>query len=101
MGQFGFFRVELLPLINQFPNPGNLSSMIDELAGHLFPRPITEAQKNYLKNLVVPGLPDSQWSIEYAEYQANPNDENIIAALETKLRRTVAAMVAMPEYQLN
>ncbi|MTB52755.1 DUF1800 family protein [Lewinella sp. W8] len=101
LGEFGFFRVELLPLINQFPTPGNLTAMIDELAGHLFPRPITQAQKDYLKNLVVPGLPDSQWSIEYAEYQANPNDENIIAALETKLRRTVAAMVAMPEFQLN
>jgi hypothetical protein len=101
LGEFGFFRVELLPLINQFPNPGNLTAMMEELAGHLFPRPITQAQKDYLKNLVVPGLPDAQWSIEYADYQANPNDENIIAALETKLRRTVAAMVAMPEFQLN
>lgn len=101
LGVLGFYQVSGLKLINQFPEPGNLPEMIRELTSFLLPRPLTEEQYQFLRDLIIPGLPDDQWAQEYGEYLANPNDEAIIASLETKLRRMLNSLVNMPEYQLN
>jgi hypothetical protein len=101
LGVLGFYQVSGLKLINQFPAPGNLPEMIQELTAFLLPRPLTEEQYEFLRDLVIPGLPDDQWAQEYAEYTANPNDNTIIASLEAKLRRMLISLVNMPEYQLN
>lgn len=100
-GVLGFYQLSGLKLINQFPNPGNLPEMIRELTTFLLPRPLTDEQYAFLRDLVIPGLPDDQWTQEYALYTASPNDETIIASLETKLRRMLISLVNMPEYQLN
>ena len=98
---FGTYEISLVDLIAQFPDPSDLPALIDNLSRLLFPRPITEAQREYLMDLVIPGLPETQWTVEYQEYLANPNDATIRAALETKLRRTVRFMLTMPEAQLS
>lgn len=101
LGDLGFYQVSGLKLIKQFPDPGNLPEMIRELVAFLLPRPLIDEQYEFLRDLVIPGLPDNQWTSEYAEHIASPNDETIIASLETKLRRMLISLVNMPEYQLN
>jgi len=98
---YGTVEFSLLKQVNQFAEPGELWPMIDEWVALLFPRPIPDSQRTFLKELLLPGLPDTQWAVEYANYQANPNDESIARALETNLRRMVRSMLEMPEYQLS
>jgi uncharacterized protein (DUF1800 family) len=98
---YGLLTVSLLGIIEQFPEPGSLWPMIDAWAELLFPRPITDGQRQFLRDVLLPGLPDNQWSIEWADYRANPGDAGLAQALENKLRAMVASMLQMPEFQLS
>ncbi|OAV46293.1 hypothetical protein A3850_018740 [Lewinella sp. 4G2] len=97
---YGVVDFSLLALVRQFPDPVALWPMIDEWVSLLFPRPIPEGQREALRELLLPGLPETQWSVEYATLLANPNDEGLATSLENNLRRMVRAMTEMPEYQL-
>ena len=98
---YGTLNVSLLDLVRQFPEPGQLYPMIDEWVTLLFPRPIPDSQREFLKNTLLPGLPDTQWTTEWFELQSNPTDTALAEALETNLRRMVIAMTEMPEFQLS
>ncbi|NJC26892.1 DUF1800 domain-containing protein [Neolewinella antarctica] len=98
---FGPVTYSLLDQVRQFPQPAELLPMIGEWVSLLFPRPLPETQITFLKNILLPGLPDTQWAVEYSEHRANPNDTNLSAALEVNLRRMVKAMLEMPEFQLS
>lgn len=94
-------ETNLLTITNQFPEPASLWPMIESWVSLLFPRPIPQEQLEFIKNILLPGLPDTQWAVEYADYVANPNDQEVINALEQSLRRMVLSMTEMPEYQLS
>lgn len=94
-------KPRLLALVQQFHDPTDLPALIEELVDFLLPRPLAPEQYAFLRGLVIPGLPDSQWLREYENYLAKPDDETIATALENKLRRTVKVILSMPEYQLS
>ncbi len=75
--------------------------MIDELVSILFPQPITQSQHDYLKSILLPGLPDYEWNIEYSDYVNNPNDVNLANAVKSKLTNLLSAMMSMPEFYLS
>ena len=98
---YGTLTISLLDLVSQFPEPSQLYPMIDEWVLLLFPRPIPESQREFLKDTLLPGLPETQWTTEWFELQSNPGDAALAEALENKLRRMVIAMTEMPEFQLS
>ena len=97
---YGAVSFSLLGMVDSFEAPAEVWGMIDQWVTLLFARPVPESQREFLKDALLPGLPDTQWAVEYAEHRAAPNNEEIAAALETNLRRMVQLMLLMPEYQL-
>jgi uncharacterized protein (DUF1800 family) len=97
----GRLETNLLAITNQFPEPGELWQMIGNWVSLLFPRPVPQAQLEFIRDVLLPGLPETQWAVEYADYLANPNDQEIANALDQSLRRMVLALTEMPEYQLS
>jgi uncharacterized protein (DUF1800 family) len=95
------YIVDVLDLVDSFPDPGDINALINELVVLLFPQQITEKQIDYLKEILIPGLPDFEWSVEYSIYKNNPDDENIRRSLEIKLRLLLDAMLSMPEFYLS
>jgi hypothetical protein len=51
--------------------------------------------------VLIPGLPDYEWTVEYTDYLNNPSDPTLAAAVETKLRNLLVAMLSMPEFYLS
>lgn len=104
-------RAELLDLIATFDNPTNPNAMIRTLADVLFPMPLTgemDANGSYttgqykgLKEVLIPGLPDFEWTIEYGDYLANPDDPDIKKAVEDKLVEMVGIMLSLAEFHLS
>jgi len=74
--------------------------MIQSIADKLFPYPITEAQRNYLKEILIPGLLDYEWTVEYSEFLADPENEQLLNSITRKLQTLLVAMTEMPEFQL-
>ncbi|MCB0587951.1 MAG: DUF1800 domain-containing protein [Phaeodactylibacter sp.] len=99
----GDFRVRIDPLafVETIDNPNDPNALIEEFVQILFPQPITDDQKAALKEVLIPGLPDFEWTVEYNLYLANPDDEELAEAVATKLRQLIQAMLSMPEFYLS
>jgi len=94
-------KVDVFKLLEKIENPSEIDSFINQFVELLFPQDITKNQKNYLKDFLIPGLPDFEWTVEYFNYLNNQEDENIKISMENKLRLFISAMLTMPEYYLS
>ena len=77
------------------------NALIDGFVELLFPQPITDGQKTFLKNVLIFGLPDFEWTVEWGDYLADPTNEDLEASVQLKLRTLLKTMFNMPEYFLS
>lgn len=96
-----YYRSNLLALAKSVSNPSDINILISELASRFFPFGATEEQIVNLKEVLIPGLPDFEWTYEWNSYLLNPEDENQKTTIESKLRNLVQIMFRMAEYQLS
>ncbi len=94
-------KVDVLSFIQTIDNPLDPNAVIDEFTAILFPQPITQDQKDYLKEVLIPGLPDFEWTVEYSEYLADPSNSDLAESVENKLRTLIRTMLSMPEFYLG
>jgi len=50
---------------------------------------------------LLPGLPDYEWTVEWAEYTADPTNATKLGAVKTKLTTLYTFMLSMPEFHLQ
>lgn len=93
--------VNVLELVQTVSDPFDPVVLIREWSEWLYPQPLAENQLTYLKEVLLPGLPDYEWTLEYNDYLNSPNDVNLRQAVETKLRNLLKAMLSLPEYYLS
>lgn len=94
-------KIEPLKMVNTFDNPYDPNEVISEFTQLLFPQPLTDGQLASLKEVLLPGLPDFEWTVEYGDYAANPDDQDLSDAVENKLQDLIKVMLSMPEYYLS
>ena len=94
-------KIDPIAYVQTLSNPGDPNVIIDEAAQHLFAIPITVNQRAFLKQVLLPGLPDYEWTGEWNDYLANPTDAIKLTAVRSKLQALFAFMMEMPEYQLQ
>jgi hypothetical protein len=97
----GRFRVDALAFTAQMDNPLDPNVLIASMADVLFPHKLDQDQIDILKEILIPGLPDCEWTVEYQAYLDNPDDEEIRNGVESRLRLLIRAMLARPEYHLS
>ena len=90
--------LEVVATIDQAEDPNTL---IETLVQAWLPKDIAPEQKDYLKSLLLPGLPDYEWTIEYNDYLADPENEELKMAVENRLKSMVLGLLSLPEYQLS
>ncbi len=90
--------LEVIKLVDPADDP---NAVIDVFAAMWFPQPITDSQKAALKEVLLPGLPDFEWTVEYGQYAANPEDGDLKDAIRSKLQDLIQAMMSMAEYYLS
>ena len=90
-----------LEIVASLDNAQEPNQMIRELSALVFPIELTDAQYNFLKEALIPGLPDFEWTIEYNLYLNNPDDEEIRRSVDAKLRALIGTMLRLPEYYLS
>ncbi len=61
---------------------------------------VSEDQLEDLKEVLIPGLPDFEWTIEWTDYKDNPEDTALKEAVENALRQLLEAITRMAEYYL-
>lgn len=94
-------KIESLKFVENLSDPYDPNTLISDLVKLLFPYPISDVQEDALKEILIPGLPDFEWTVEYGNYISNPSDENLKASVEQKLQNLLQRMMSMPEYYLQ
>jgi uncharacterized protein (DUF1800 family) len=93
--------IDPLAFANQISNPSDPNIIVSEFAQLLFPLQITDTQKTFLKNTLIPGLPDYEWTAEWNAYVADPTNQTKRNAVKSKLQELLSFMMSMAEYQLT
>jgi hypothetical protein len=93
--------VDLIDYISTFDDPHDPNTLINEFVANLFPQPISQEQSAFLKEILIPGLPDFEWTVEYELYLNDPNNEETRQSVDQKLRNFFSALLKMPEYYLS
>lgn len=94
-------RIDVFDFVASMDNPFDPNDLIDEFARALMPQPLTDNQRKLLKEVILPGLPDDVWGMEYVLYLENPDDMQRANIMETKLRDLLRTMMNMPEFYLS
>lgn len=94
-------KVDLLAFVSQVSDPSDPTILVDEVTQLLYPIPITQAQKDFLKNILIPGLPDFEWTIEWQAYASDPTNVAKKDAVLIKLRSFMKYACATAEYHLS
>jgi uncharacterized protein (DUF1800 family) len=81
-------------------DPSNINILIPAFTNLLFPKQVSDKQITEFKNILIPGLPDSEWTTEWNRYINNPDDANQKKAVAKSLRKLIWKMCSMAEYQL-
>lgn len=91
---------DLLDFVSEMENNLDPNSMLEQLALYLFAYPIAENQRDFLKEILIPGLPDFEWTIEYSDYLQNPDDPDLRNAVLSRLEAVFNTLLKMPEFHL-
>jgi len=91
---------DFVKFIATLDNPTDINDLITEAIQILFPRELSEAYVDFFKEVVLQGLPDFEWTVEYENYLQDPTEEKR-TAVENKLQDLFKTMFSIPEFQLS
>lgn len=94
-------KIDPLPWLSEVSDPYDPNVVIEELVALLLPQPLPSVQLDSLKEVLIPGLPDYEWTIEYGEYFGNPSDMALAQAISNKLKNLIQAVLELPECYLS
>jgi hypothetical protein len=92
--------IPVLEIVKNITDAIDPNMLINGLAGIMFNYPITPSQVASLKNILIPGLPDFEWSVEYSDYLSDQSNMALATSVENKLKNLFSVMVRMSEFQI-
>jgi hypothetical protein len=91
---------DIIALVQSVSNPSDPNMLITGLSEFLLPVNISESRLDSLKEILIPGLPDSVWTFEWNKYIANPQDPVQKTSIESALKPLLDAILNLPEFHL-
>lgn len=95
------YSFDFIEWISALENPYEPDPLIEEASRLLLPEPLVAEQLAALKDVLIPGLPDFEWTDEYGLYLADPTDMGLRASVENKLKNLFGAIFGLAEYHLS
>ena len=92
--------VNPIPVVESIPNADDPNILIQTLIDISLPVDLNQEQKDFLKEVLIPGLPDFEWTIEWNDYLADPTNQEKLIAVGNKLQALFSALMTIAEYQL-
>ncbi|HUI66524.1 MAG TPA: DUF1800 family protein, partial [Bacteroidota bacterium] len=97
----GTLAVDPIAFVKSVSDPTNPNVIVAEAVQLLFAVTPTDTQVAFLKNTLLPGLPDMEWTNEWNAYIADPTNAANLNAVRAKIQALLSLMTEMPEYQLE
>lgn len=93
--------MDWLGFITTFDDPTDPNELVREFAEVFLPQELQTEQLDELKESLIPGLPDFEWTVEYGTHLSNPDDEMLRESVIRKIRALARTLFRMAEFQLN
>lgn len=93
--------IDVIPLAMQSSTPDDINVLINDWCEIAFPLPAPDEVKKQLKQIVLNGLPDYEWTAEWNAYVSNQADTQKKKNVEDKLRGLLRYILSMAEYQVS
>jgi len=97
----GKLQIDPIAFVKTLSDATDPNVIVNETAQFLFAVTPTATQVAFLKETLLPGLPDYEWTTEWAAYLADPTNAAKLSAVKNKLLALFKLMMEMPEYQLS
>ena len=81
--------------------PDDVNALIDDVTTLFLPTPPHPDQLTGLKDVLLPGLPDLEWTIQYRQYLANPENPEFANPLLSKIKDFFRALFSLAEFHLQ
>lgn len=94
------YIIDPFVLTGKVSDPSDASTLVNGFAQILLPLPLTADQLTQMKEILIPGLPDSTWTYEWIKYTSNPSDTTQKNLISKQLLAVIAAILRMPEFYL-
>lgn len=95
-----FFKVNALNFVDNLSQPSDPVVVIDDMADVFCPKGLNVAQKLTLKTILTGGQPDSEWTIQYSQYIADPGNATVSDPIRTKVELVLSYLYQMPEFHV-
>ncbi|NML66785.1 DUF1800 domain-containing protein [Hymenobacter sp. RP-2-7] len=97
------FKADPVALVQALPaaTAQDPNLVIAEFVRLMVPIDLTASQLAFLKNALIPGLPDFEWTSEWSQFLATPTNTAKRAAVQSKLQAMLRALAGLAEYQLS
>jgi uncharacterized protein (DUF1800 family) len=93
--------IDPLGFVQTISDPSDPNVLIEETTQFLLALPLTAEQKRFMKEeILIPGLPDYEWTAEWSLYIADPNNTTAKNSVKSKLQALLTFIMRMPEYHL-
>ncbi len=94
------YKADILKLVATFDNPADPNDLIAELVERTLPVSLSTEQLTALKNVLIPGLPDFEWTVEYNKHLDDPDDGDLRKAVSKRLNDLVFTVASSAEFRL-
>jgi uncharacterized protein (DUF1800 family) len=92
--------VDMIGLAEATTDPSDPDILVAELCELLLPVPVDSEVHDELKEVLRPGLPDFEWTVEWNDYAGDPNNTALKETVENALRSLFNTILHLPSYYL-
>lgn len=93
------YAVNLLGFLDGLSMPNDATQVIEDMVSVFCPKGLDPDKKIYLKTILLNGLPDFEWSLQYAEYLADPTNPVVADPIKQRVALTLDQLFKQPEFQ--
>jgi hypothetical protein len=79
--------------------PSDPTQVIEDMVLVFCPKGMQEEKKIALKTILLNGLPDFEWTLQYSEYIADPDNPVVADPVKQRIALTLDSLFKQPEFQ--
>ena len=90
-----------MPFIDALSDPYDVIEVVEEIVEIFLPRELHPDQVTALKDQLLGGQDDGEWTVQYLAYQDSPNNPDVVNPITNKVKDFFRALFSMAEFHLQ
>jgi uncharacterized protein (DUF1800 family) len=93
------YPINHFEFLNNLSLPSDAPQVIEDMVTVFCPKGLDATKKTILKAILTNGLPDFEWTVQYNEYLADPDNSAVSDPVKLRIALTLDQLFKYPEFQ--